>query len=166
VSALAAGHPLPQQPTNLVLAPGEVHHCTVAANLGAYFSLDDVSYSSGAFIAGRSWKGMAATGAASMLWNKHQKNKAQAQAALQWRSLGQVPLHVTNQRLVTMLDGRLESIWLQGGLAMFDPQFQGYRMFVQADGGVPLQFEGPGVPYASVVLHVLVRGHVPPLHTS
>lgn len=161
--AVRHGHALPTQATSLVLGQGEVYHCGTTSHLAAYYGLDEVSYSTGGIVAGSTWKGMAATGAASMIWSSRNRNRAQREAAAQWRSLGEVPLHLTNHRMVVGIDGGLESLWLNGGITMFDPAFDQYAMHLQADGGWPLLFEGPAVPYVAVILHILLRGEVPAL---
>jgi hypothetical protein len=159
VNAVASGYALPVAPTSLVLAPGEVSHCSVSATLSAYFGLDEVDYGGGnSLVAGKSWAGIAVTGAASMMWNSHKRKKAERQAAPRWRTLGTVPLDVTNQRLVTVIDGRLQSFWMNGEITVFDPQFQRYTMVIQAEGGAPLMFTGPAVPYAAAIMHMLLRG--------
>lgn len=161
--AVHSGHALPRYETTLILGHGEIFHCQVSAEMAAFYSLDDASYTSHSFIAGRTLKGLAVTGAASMLYNSHNKRKAERQAAAQWRRAGIVPLHVTNQRLLIDHDGQLESYWFQGGLVSFDPQFRQYSMMLQADGGPLLHFSGPAVPYVAVMLHVLLQRGVPVL---
>lgn len=159
--AVQSGQPLPRQHSTLILGHGEIYHCGVEAEMEAYYARDEVSYNSGAFIAGRSLTGMALTGAASMAYNSHKKNKAQRQAAAQWRREGVVPLHITNQRLLVAQQGQLNSYWYEGGIAAFEPQFGRYSMMLQTHGGAPLNFVGPAVPYVAVMLHVLLHGHVP-----
>ena len=161
--AVRYGHPLPVQATHLVLGQGEIYHCGTTLHLAAYYGLDDVSYTTGGIVAGSTWKGMAATGAASLLWSSRNKNKAMREAAPQWRSLGQVPIHLTNHRMVAGVDGGLESLWYNGGITMFDPQFDQYAIQMQADGGWPLRLEGPAAPYVGVILHIMLRGEVPNL---
>ena len=162
-NAIRAGHPLPSQQSTLVLGQGEIYHCGVSAELAAYYGLDEVSYNNNTFVAGRTLTGMAVTGAASMMFNSHSKKKAQRQAAPQWRREGVVPLHVTNQRMLMVHEGQLNSYWFGGGIASFDPQFHQYSMTLQADGGPPLHFSGPAVPYVAVILHILLRGYTPTL---
>lgn len=159
---LRQGEPLAVFPTHLVLQQGEVNHCSVDAHLAAYHGMD-VSYSSNSFIAGGSWTGLAVTGAASMAMNSRARRNAERQAAAQWRSYGVVPVHATNQRLLIMMEGRLESFWFNGGIAWFEPQFREYGMIIQADGGIPLRLDGPPVPYLAVILSLLLRGQVPAL---
>jgi curved DNA-binding protein CbpA len=161
--AIRSGRPLPVQPTALVLGAGEVHHCAGSARLAAFYGLEVVGGDGGTFLFGSTWKGLLATGLLSSWWNRRRQRKAEREAAARWRDLGVVPVHVTNQRLLVLVEGRLESYWFDGGIVAFEPHFDAGCMLIHPDGGSPLRFDGPDVPYLAVVLHVLLRGDVPAL---
>lgn len=162
VAALRDGHPLPTEPTPFILQAGEVQHAHVSADWWAYHGLDEVSYDSTTFVAGRTWTGLAATAAASAAYNSHKRKQAQRQAAAQWRSLGHTPLTLTNQRMFFVYDGQQDWFALEN-LLLFEAQWHSYSMSLQANGGWPLRFEGAAVPYAAVILEVLLRGTIPTL---
>lgn len=162
VAALHQGHPLPTEHTPFILWPGEVQHAHVSADWWAFYGLDEVSYNHSTFVAGRSWTGIATTAAASAMYNRHKRTQAERQAVAQWRSLGHTPLSITNQRLFFVNEGQ-QDYFAYENLLVFEPQWHSYSMSLQANGGWPLRFEGPAVPYAAVILHVLLRGAVPAL---
>lgn len=158
--ALHQGAALPTEPTSLVLGPEESFVCTVQLDVAAYYGLD-VELRSSFFALGSTWTGLAATAGASMLWNRHQRNNAQAQAAAQWRALGRVPVQVATRRIVIPLDNQLRTFFLPEGIVAFEPMYDDYAIILHANGFAPLAMRGPGAPYLAVILHTLLRG-VPP----
>ena len=102
------------------------------------------------------------TAGASMLVNKHNRDRAAREAAPQWRNFGEVGVHITDQRLVTTIDGRLESLWYYGGVTLFDPKWEEYAAYVGVEGAPPLRFVGAGVSLclSACLLSVVRRGPV------
>lgn len=148
-----------------ITRPDESYFCTVGAGLHLYIGAD-VEYSQGMFLAGGGFTGLALTAGASMLVNKHNRDRAAREAAPQWRNFGEVGVHITDQRLVTTIDGRLESLWYYGGMTLFDPKWEEYAAYVGVEGAPPLRFVGAGVPYVSVLVYYLLFGEVPSMTTA
>ena len=161
--ALNQGATVPTQATTLVLAEGETFLCTVQSELAAYHGLDVQGGDGGFFAFGETWKGLTATAGLSYLYNKRQQSKAEQQAATQWRSYGYVDLHLTDQRLVVPIEGQWTTYGLAGDIVGFEPYFHEYRAIVRPNGGTPLHFRGPAVPYLSVLLHWIFHRSAPQL---
>jgi len=162
--ALQDGASLPTQPTNLVLSPGESFICALELDVAAYYGVD-LELRSSFFAFGSTWTGLAVTAGASMLWNKHQQNKAQTQAAAQWRALGRVSVQIATRRIVVPIDDQLRTFFVPDDIVAFEPLYSDYSMILHADACPPLAMRGPGAPYLAVILHTLLRG-TPPQLTS
>jgi curved DNA-binding protein CbpA len=161
-TALHRGATLPTMRTSMVLEPGEQYHFGAPVGVAAFHGAD-VDYNTGWLVAGRGLTGVAVTAGASMLYNSHQRRKAERAAAPQWRGYGVLPVHLTTNRLVIIEQGQFNTHWIKGGIAVFEPYFTQYRALLHPDGGNPIMLEGPAVPYLSVLVSVLLRGEVPML---
>ena len=162
VTSLASGGPLPEVPgSTMVLGPGERHHVSTHAATAAYYGRD-VDYNTGWLLAG-TWRGMLLTGAASWLYNSHQRKRAERESAVQWRAEGVLPVHLTSERLLVMANGQWETFYLESNFVAFEPWWDSFTAVIHPNTGSPFLFEGPSVPYLSVVLYQLLHRRVPEL---
>lgn len=96
--------------------------------------------------------------------NARDKRKAEEAAVPDWEPVGTTTVHVTDQRLAYQAGEQSWGVALAGGISAFEPQWQGYALaVVPADGGAPVSFTGPAVPYLGVVLWHLLHQGVPDL---
>lgn len=159
---LRGGGDLPTAASSIVLQPEETLICSVQAELAGFWS-QDVAYSSDAMVFGATWKGLAATAAASMAWNSRQRKKAEREGALQWRSMGTSTISLTDHRLLFPADGQMITWWLGSDIVAFEPHWSEYAAMVHGNGSAPIMFRGPAVPYIAVLLNVLLHRVVPDL---
>ena len=153
----------PTVATPLVLAPGEVVHATAPVEVAMYHGMD-VEYGGGAFVGGASWKGFAATAAASAMYNSHQRRKAESQSMAQWRSYGVQWVTVTSTRFLFMVEGEMIAYGLYDGTILaFEPNWQEFAATLHVNGGSPIGMRGPGVPYLSVLLSSFLFRQIPEL---
>jgi hypothetical protein len=155
--------PVGTAPT-ILCRPGEEQYGTFAAAAQIHCGAD-VEYSSGMFAAG----GLLFTAAAlatSAAVNASNRRKAEAASRPQWRSLGQLPVIVTNQRLLLLTEQ-----WTSygyAGLLMVQPDPMSYGVVLHFEGAYPLMLHGPWVPWATVLICATMfrrpwpPGYVPP----
>lgn len=164
-SWLRSGGALPTSRSSLVLQQGEVLHCQVEVELAGFWS-QDTSYTSDAMVFGATWKGLAATAGASMLWNSRQRRKAEAEGLAQWRGLGNGLVSVTSHRLFFPADGQMLWWSMDGGIISFEPIWSQYLAVIHGENSAPISVRGPAVPYLSVLLNYLLFDEVPSLTES
>ena len=156
--ALRAGWRPPAVPAQVVTFPGESVIAETPGDLWQYTGAD-VSYRSGGFVALGSPLLLVASLAGSLAYNAHQKNKAQQQAAAQWRLMNQGTLIFTSQR-----------ISIAGTMGWLDMPYSNIRGTGQDGDGILLFFDGqPRLKLRMwnplthfVLLRYLAYGDVPP----
>jgi hypothetical protein len=128
--ALRGGWTPPTVEAPIARYQDEQIYATTACQL-LEFSGANVNYRSGFAVGFGSPLLLAATIGGSLLYNSHQKNKAQAAAAPQWRGQNAGPLHVTNYRFA-----------LQGQLGWQDLFYNRIRASECLVDGIVIFFDG------------------------
>lgn len=156
--ALRAGWTPPPIRSQIATWPGESVIAETPGDLWQYTGAD-VSYRSGGFVALGSPLLLVASLAGSLAYNAHQKNKAQQQAAAQWRLMNQGTLIFTSQRIA-----------IAGSMGWLDMPYANIRATGQDGDGIVLFFDGsPRLKLRMwnplthfVLLRYLAYGDVPP----
>ncbi len=156
--ALRAGWRPPAVRSQIVTAPGETVFTETSGDLWQY-SGQDVAYGRGGFVALGSPLLLVASLAGSFAYNSYQKNKAQQQAAAQWRPLNQGVIIFTSQRLS-----------MAGSMGWLDMPYANIRATGQDGDGIVLFFDNqPRLKLRMwnplthfVLLRYLAYGDVPP----
>jgi hypothetical protein len=156
--ALRAGWKPPPIRSEIATWPGESVIAETPGDLWQYTGAD-VSYRSGGFVALGSPLLLVASLAGSLAYNAHQKNKAQQQAAAQWRMMNQGTLIFTSQRVA-----------IAGSMGWLDMPYANIRATGQDGDGTVLFFDGsPRLKMRMwnplthfVLLRYLAYGDVPP----
>ena len=152
---LQHGGELPQLDTSLPLHDGEALHAHVPAECW-WHGAAETAYQKYRFLAfdNIAWLGL--TAAASAIGNHRRRRTAAALAATQWRALGELPVLLTNQRLVLPIADTLWPIWLDDILHVGTSP-DGRRIELVCDDQPPHALVGAWVPYIKVVLDLLLR---------
>jgi hypothetical protein len=160
-SSLAAGAPLPQEPSPIALGPGEVAHAVAPVSIMGFFG-EDAQYRRSFLLVGGP-VGLALTGAASIARNASKKAEAQRAAVPRWHDLGPADLLMTNQRLAASHGGQVESFWYAeaGPLAWAVGRGNAPAIQLQPSGMPPLRFESTWAPLLYVFVHHLLDGRPP-----
>lgn len=152
--SLQQGHALPQIPSPAILDPGEVAHACVSA-WGWRFHGVDVSYTQHGLFAFGGLTMFGLTAAATAVGNRRARAEAERLAAPQWRSLGELPIVVTDQRLLVLHQSVWASVWLSGVRRMV-PSLGERRLEMGFDDDPPYALCGPWVPYLTVMTSALL----------
>jgi hypothetical protein len=156
---LRAGHGLQPKSSAIRLQEGESEYTQLWADGFRFHSVDGVTYNHSSFIAFGSVPLLAATAGGSAMLNARKRKQAQAQAAAQWRPMGQVGVTITSQRMLVLREMTWESLWF-GHVIQAVPQLQNFTLDMIFEGAPPFRFSGPNVPYMAVMLIFLLHGEV------
>jgi hypothetical protein len=160
--ALATGWRPPAAPALIALNPGEVTYASTTFHASS-FTGAAVSYNKGFMVGLGNPVVLAATLGGSLLYNQHQKTKAQRTAAPQWRPLDGGVLHLTSERFG--LQGRLR--WAEipyPAVRASDCVPQGIVLFL--DGEPPLLVATPWPEYFFVMFRWLAYQQIVPFEVA
>lgn len=157
--ALRAGSRPQPIASDIVVGPGEAVYAHAGVQILQHTGAQ-VSYSRGGFLAVGNPMVMAATLAGSALYNRHNRRKAVAQAAPQWRHLDEGIMYLTNARIA--LQGRTGWVDVSyPALRATHCDGEGLIVYVNAEPPFKLQTWCPGWYYA--LLRYLAYGEIVPV---
>jgi hypothetical protein len=160
--ALAGGAALPQEQPTIQVGPGEVEHSRFPGVVVAGFFGENKEYRKGFLLVGGP-VGLALTGAASAARNAAKKAEAERAAIPHWHTLGPADVVLTNQRLVLLINGELQSLWhaesspLQSAVGAHGVP----AVELQPNNMPPLRLEFAWAPLLYVFTHHLLDGQPP-----
>jgi hypothetical protein len=160
--SLAGGAALPQEQATVQLGPGEVEHSQFqGVGLAGYFG-ENKEYHKGFLLLGGP-VGWALTGAASAARNASKKAEAERAAIPRWHPLGTADVALTNQRIVLVMGGQVQSLWhAESGPLENTVGPHGIPAVQLQPNNMPLlRLEFPWAPLLYVFTHQLLDGQPP-----
>jgi len=154
---LHAGGELAALPPGAVrLNPGEVAYGDALLGYARYYGTT-VTYERNSMFLFGSAAFVAAGLAANAVVNSSAKQRAAAQAAVQWRDHATVRTILTNQRLMCDYRGRWLSFWHEG-VTEFQGDVAQWLFVLRYQVGEPIMLHGPAAPWFAVSIAHVVYG--------
>jgi len=156
-ATVAAGHPLPELPSPVLLGAGEVLHADATIAGWRSHAAEVAVEPRRRMGTGLFTFGVAA--ALNSIEGRRAREEVERLAAPQWRSLGTMPVLATNQRLLLLHEGAWASVWYSA-IRKVLPRPGEHQLELIFEDDPPYLLAGDWVPYLTVVIvTVLARGY-------
>jgi hypothetical protein len=145
----------PAAPPSIMLRAGEVQHGSPVLDCSTFIAMD-VEYTTG-YVWGGGLIGTAVGLGVSAAANAAAKSRAERKARAQWRPLGPLPVVVTNQRVLLLIQHRWNS-FEYGEIVAIQLDVPQWTLVLTFEGAPPVMLRGPWAPWTGVVIAASTLG--------